>query len=457
MFRKLKIFFSVALVIGVISLVFFLFYSTKTHYKKLNETTQYIAILETKFSTQGSRHKVEDKLEDYISNLKKNNDITSVTVPPSTKTKNAVEVIATPNSKSEENLSATANGGDKVDQLIQKSLEKSKPELHSEGDEPVDSTDSSTEQTPTIEVNSEQKTQRTAPVTSAVNLKPPSDEEDEDLDLCPEKPKSLTGPLYVNQVIPKMEELEKHLSEAYGGWVKKGGAWRPTNCKARVKMALIVPFRKRYEQLGIFVRHMHPMLKRQELDYRIIIVEQSGATPFNRAILFNIGYKESLKFKDFDCFIFHDVDLIPEDDRNMYTCPTSPRHMSVAVDKFNYQLPYASIFGGAGSFRKNHFEEVNGFSNKFWGWGGEDDDLYQRIVAKGHHLTRPSLQIGRYKMIRVHHHQSSKADPNSGAKLRNSRIRMMKDGLNSLKYKVLKTKEEPMYTMITVEVNQRWV
>ena len=66
------------------------------------------------------------------------------------------------------------------------------------------------------------------------------------------------------------------------------------------------------------------------------VLLQSGTTPFNRAMLFNIGYKEALKFQDFDCFIFHDVDLIPEDDRNMYTCPTSPRHLSVAVDKFNY-------------------------------------------------------------------------------------------------------------------------
>ena len=53
-------------------------------------------------------------------------------------------------------------------------------------------------------------------------------------------------------------------------------------------------------------------------------------------MLFNIGFKEALKFDQYDCFIFHDVDLIPEDDRNEYSCPTSPRHMSVAVDKFKY-------------------------------------------------------------------------------------------------------------------------
>lgn len=39
----------------------------------------------------------------------------------------------------------------------------------------------------------------------------------------------------------------------------------------------------------------------------------------------------------FDCFIFHDVDLVPEDDRNMYSCPEQPRHMSVAIDEMNYQ------------------------------------------------------------------------------------------------------------------------
>ena len=44
----------------------------------------------------------------------------------------------------------------------------------------------------------------------------------------------------------------------------------------------------------------------------------------------------------------------------------------------SFRLPYATIFGGAEAFRKEHFEEINGFSNRFWGWGGEDDDLFLR-------------------------------------------------------------------------------
>lgn len=59
-------------------------------------------------------------------------------------------------------------------------------------------------------------------------------------------------------------------------------------------------------------------------------------------MLMNIGFVEALKIYDFQCFIFHDVDLIPENDNNIYNCPKQPRHMSVAVDKLNYRLEYES-------------------------------------------------------------------------------------------------------------------
>lgn len=63
----------------------------------------------------------------------------------------------------------------------------------------------------------------------------------------------------------------------------------------------------------------------------------AGDGPFNRAMLMNVGFVEALKLYNYDCFIFHDVDLLPEDDRNLYSCPEQPRHMSVAVDVFKYK------------------------------------------------------------------------------------------------------------------------
>ena len=43
-----------------------------------------------------------------------------------------------------------------------------------------------------------------------------------------------------------------------------------------------------------------------------------------------------------------------------------------------------------------HKRLVNGFSNQFWGWGGEDDDMADRIIAHNLTITRPSPDIARY-------------------------------------------------------------
>ncbi len=73
--------------------------------------------------------------------------------------------------------------------------------------------------------------------------------------------------------------------------------------------------RDRAAHLRLFLHHMHPFLQRQQLDYRIFVVEQAGRGEFNRAALMNVGYKEAVLKDDFQCFVFHDVDLLPEDDR----------------------------------------------------------------------------------------------------------------------------------------------
>ncbi len=44
---------------------------------------------------------------------------------------------------------------------------------------------------------------------------------------------------------------------------------------------------------------------------------------------------------------------------------------------------------------------VNGYSNRFSGWGGEDDDMYNRIKHQGLKITRYPVKIARYAKVLI--------------------------------------------------------
>lgn len=43
---------------------------------------------------------------------------------------------------------------------------------------------------------------------------------------------------------------------------------------------------------------------------------------------------------------------------------------------FRFHLPYLGLFGGVISISARQFKDINGMSNVYDGWGGEDDDLF---------------------------------------------------------------------------------
>lgn len=261
---------------------------------------------------------------------------------------------------------------------------------------------------------------------------------------CPLIPPNLVGPLSVSKSPPELAVIEKTLTE-----VKPGGKGCPSDCVARHRVAIVIPFRDRPQHLQALLYNLHPMLLRQQVDYQIFVVEQKGSEAFNRAMLMNVGYVEALKERPFDCFIFHDVDLLPEDDRNLYTCPEQPRHMSVAVDKFKYRLPYADLFGGVSAMSREQFHLVNGFSNVFWGWGGEDDDMANRIKAHGLHISRYPANVARYKMLT---HKKEKANPKRYEYLKTGKKRFATDGLSNLQYELVVKQKPKLYTWLLVKL-----
>lgn len=140
------------------------------------------------------------------------------------------------------------------------------------------------------------------------------------------------------------------------------------------RLGIIVPYRNRYEHLTIFKKIITDYLETNDyFNYRIIVVEQDDAKLFNRGKLCNIGFLESQKQKC-DYVIFHDVDILPINIDYSYS--------DVPIHLLNDNIPFESYFGGVTLFPCNLFKKINGYSNNYWGWGFEDDDLRYRCYKE---------------------------------------------------------------------------
>ena len=151
------------------------------------------------------------------------------------------------------------------------------------------------------------------------------------------------------------------------------------------KLAICVPHYKREEHLKKFIPHMDEFFKDKDIEYKIFVANQvypDSVSGFNRGTSKNVAYDIAQK-EGFDYFCFHDIDMLPEDDSCDYSYPNNVEHLAVHVKQFDYGLKYQEYFGGCILFTKEHYEKINGYSNGYWNWGMEDDDILFRVKQKG--------------------------------------------------------------------------
>lgn len=143
------------------------------------------------------------------------------------------------------------------------------------------------------------------------------------------------------------------------------------------KLGIIVPYRDRYFELIEFKNRITEYLSDSGINYTLIIVEQDDEKSFNRGKLLNIGVIYAKK-SGCDYVVFHDLDMLPE--KVDYSYSEVPLHLAtdlLGTENFN-RIVFDQYFGGVTLFPLYLFEKVNGYSNNYWGWGYEDDDLLYR-------------------------------------------------------------------------------
>jgi hypothetical protein len=158
-------------------------------------------------------------------------------------------------------------------------------------------------------------------------------------------------------------------------------------------------------------------------DFEILIVEQEHGKPFNRGKLCNVGYNSVQA----DYYVFHDVDMLPI--TADYSACLSPTHLVASATQFEKGIPYDTYFGGVTMFPNADFMQVNGFSNDFWGWGSEDDDLIRRCAQEKLVITR--REGGVFESL----DHAINIDPESAKANYELYVKGTSDGLTTLEFK----------------------
>lgn len=203
----------------------------------------------------------------------------------------------------------------------------------------------------------------------------------------------------------------------------------------------VIPYRDRGLQLVQFFDYMSS----HEENALFIVVNQADRAPFNRASLINVGF---LMARAMGCtyFTMHDVDTLPSA-ATRYAFPSRPTKMITALDRFGWTNVYSFHCGGVLSVSVLDFEAVNGMSNRFWGWGQEDDELCWRLRHRGfiEGLATPTPPPGQgeYFSLSDEHPKDVEARVDKAENwelLRYSATNAsawLTDGLNSLTFRVL--------------------
>lgn len=203
-------------------------------------------------------------------------------------------------------------------------------------------------------------------------------------------------------------------------------------------MTFVIPYRDRASHLNQFLKHYRRLFP----DAYFLVVEQSWSKLFNRAMLFNVGILEHPS----DYYIFHDVDMLVQGLPD-YSKPINPTHLATHASQFGNKMPFEDYFGGVVLMTDDHVKKVNGWSNRFWGWSSEDNEMQM-------HIERMGLKIDRRE-----HYYFSLPHPRShptgfdSVKMEEAKIvRPYWDGLSATKYTAINTIEFNQGRKITVEL-----
>jgi hypothetical protein len=147
---------------------------------------------------------------------------------------------------------------------------------------------------------------------------------------------------------------------------------------------ILITERNRMHQQKIFIPVLTNYLKSKNIKYTMYVMHQNNNKLFNKAALYNIGYKMACDDRiEFDYVIMHDIDMLVNNDYD-YSYVNGATHLAGTVINYNLDGDLVSngsiaFMGGITIIDRISYKNINGYSNKYEGWGFEDSSFRTRI------------------------------------------------------------------------------
>jgi len=209
-----------------------------------------------------------------------------------------------------------------------------------------------------------------------------------------------------------------------------------------MKLAVIFPYKNREYHRAIAIPYINYFLLKHEIEFELFVIE-SLPNLFNRGLILNAGFSIIDQLNRFDYVCLHDIDMLPIICDYSYEESDNPVHLATGCSQFSYKIPYKTYFGGINLFTINQFKKINGFSNRYWIWGNEDDDLLTRCENSGYSLLR------RKSIHQCFDHSRDKSYDVINKSLRKKNI--LEDGLSTLQYNINLYNREELYHHYTID------
>nr|CDS32784.1 beta 14 galactosyltransferase 4 [Hymenolepis microstoma] len=227
------------------------------------------------------------------------------------------------------------------------------------------------------------------------------------------------------------------------------------------RFLIVVPAKDRRQDLLQFLLYMPSYFCHLGVRVDILVVEQISKGSFNKGLLFNAAIREvdrassssnpHDRLAGYDCFAFHDIDKLPVYDKVPYVCKSGP-HCLMTERRYEngFSRSYSTFLGGIVMFTREQLEKMNGASNSFLNWGGEDDDLWNRANLAKMTVYRPKPEEGIFYEFGINHKRVVNPDRFKLLATGNNYQRMMEDGLKQANYKLVERVDYNTFVWLSI-------